>query len=81
MKSLSDLQLHEIGRIAEIDKNLKLRRRLLDLGFVKNEGIEPILQSPFGGMRVYRIKKGKIALRDKDCKRIYLMGEGEKDAD
>lgn len=54
----------------ECDKNLK--NRIYDMGIVKGEKITPVFKSPFGNPTAFLIKDTIIALRKKDCKKIYI---------
>lgn len=69
------LDLLKVGEKAKIDKILctgAIRRRLLDMGFIKDMIVESILKSPSGGMKAYSISGALIALRDSDAKNIYI---------
>ena len=49
-----------------------IRRRLLDLGLVKNTKITPILSSPSKGLRAFYVRGSLIALRDEDSSLIKI---------
>ncbi len=43
---LTDLPINITGKVISLDCTGMIRRRLLDLGIVKNTSITPILKSP-----------------------------------
>ena len=80
MKTLLDAQLNEEVVIKRIVHEASIRRRLMDLGFMKDVLTIPVLDSPSRGMRAYFVKGCKIALRDVDSAGIQLVEEGDEDA-
>lgn len=70
--TLLDLKLNEIGNINNINCSPEIKKRFLDLGFVKDTKISPILTSPSGNIRAYLIKDTLIAIRDEDAKKILI---------
>lgn len=70
--TLSDLKLDEIGIINKINCSSEIKKRFLDLGFVKNTKISPVLTSPSGNIRAYLIKDTLIAIRNEDAKKILI---------
>lgn len=70
--SLDKLPLNENGYIIDLKSNGALRRRMLDLGLVKNTKIKPIFISPSGDPRAYEVRGTVIAIRKKDAKLIEL---------
>ena len=75
MKS-TQLNLLPLGRTAKIvcvDCNNKLKSRLSDLGLYEGNDICPVLKSPLGEPRAYRINEATVALRDADCKKITVI--------
>lgn len=50
----------------------EMKRRLLDLGFVRGAEVTAILDSPSKGMRAYLIKGCKIGLRDAQSSAIHV---------
>ncbi len=50
-------------------------KRLGELGFVLGEEIEPVLISPLGWPRAYRVMGTVTALRKKDAQRIEIDRE------
>ena len=70
--SLDKLPLNENGYIIDLKSEGALRRRMLDLGLVKNTKIKPIFISPSGDPRAYEVRGTVIAIRKKDAKLIEL---------
>lgn len=73
MKCLNDLKMNENGYLKKINSNISLKRRLLDLGFITNTLITPVLINPSGDSRAYEIRGCLIAIRNKDAKNIYII--------
>ena len=70
--TLSDLPLNTKGYINSLNCNGNIRRRLLDLGLVKNSSITPILSSPSGDPRAFEIRGTLIAIRKEDANLINI---------
>ena len=73
MKCLNDLKMNENGYLKKINSNINLKKRLLDLGFITNTLITPVLINPSGDSRAYEIRGCLIAIRNKDAKNIYII--------
>ena len=72
----TQLNLLPLGRTAKVvcvDCNNKLKNRLSDLGLYEGTDICPVLKSPLGEPRAYRINEATVALRDADCKKITVI--------
>ena len=65
--SLNDLNLNQSGYIYNLNCTESVKRRLLDLGLVKNTCITPILDSPSRGLRAFEIRGCLIAIRQEDA--------------
>ena len=72
MKCLDDLEMNTIGYINKIDTNEQLYKRLLDLGFISNTPIKPVLINPTNDSRAYEIRGSLIAIRKSDAERIII---------
>lgn len=72
---LSHLPLGRTARVATVKCNNKLKNRLSDLGLYEGNEVCPVLKSPLGEPRAYRINGATIALRDKDCENITVIFE------
>lgn len=72
MKRLNDLKINEEGIIVKVDTNQNIKRRLMDIGFVKGERVKLILKNFGDNMRAYKIKNTVMALRVNDTKNILI---------
>ena len=70
--SLDKLPLNKEGYIIDLKSEGALRRRMLDLGLVKNTLIKPIFISPSGNPRAYQVRGSIIAIRKNDAKLIEI---------
>ena len=71
-KTLNDLPLNTKGVIKKLNGNGTIRRRLLDLGFVKGASITPVLISPSCDPRAFSIRGTLIAVRKEDADLINI---------
>ncbi len=71
MNKLNDLKINEEATIVSLENN-NLKRRLMDIGFVKNTKVKLILKNFGDSMRAYQIKNTVIALRTSDSKNIIV---------
>ena len=76
--SLDKLPLNSTGYIINLKSEDSLRRRMLDLGLVKNTKIKPIFVSPSGDPTAFEVRGSIIAIRVEDTKLIDLNGESSK---
>jgi ferrous iron transport protein A len=75
--SLNKLPLGSTGKLYYLNiNNSNLKRRLLDLGLVKNTTIKPLYKSPLNDPTSYLIRGSVIALREDDTKNIFVITEG-----
>ena len=72
MKSLNDLKVGCKAKIVDVKAAENIRRRLLDIGFVKDALVEKILISPGKDMVAYYIKGAVIAIRKSDTEKIMV---------
>jgi len=70
--TLNDLPLNTKGYIKNINCTGNIKRRLLDLGFVENSCIIPVLISPSKDPRAFSIKGTLIAIRKEDASLINI---------
>ena len=70
--SLDKLPLNTNGYIIELKSENSLRRRMLDLGLIKDTLITPIFVSPFGDPRAYKVRGVTLAIRKDDAKLIQV---------
>ena len=69
---LTQLELNTTGRIKEIRCNSSIKRRLLDLGFIRNTPITPIMKSIAGDPIAYEIRNIIVAIRAQDADKILV---------
>lgn len=70
--NLSELELHQKGKILDINCKNSIKRRLLDLGMVKGTEVIPVLISPSGDPRAFEVRGTLIAIREDDTKLIEV---------
>lgn len=71
-KTLNQLPLNTKGMIQKLNCQGNIRRRLLDLGFVKGATITPVLISPSQDPRAFSIRGTLIAIRKEDANLITI---------
>lgn len=69
---LNQLQIGSIGRVKLLTSDGITRRRLLDLGLIKNTCVESLRRSPSGDPTAYRIRGAVIALRSEEASKIFV---------
>ena len=69
---LCNLELNKKAKVIDIKCNGLEKRRLLDLGIVKDTVLTPIFKSPFGTPTAYEIRKTVIAIRKENAKKIIV---------
>lgn len=72
MCNLNDITIGEVGIVKELNATGNMRRRLLDIGIVKDTKIECIGKSPSGDPKAFLIRGAVIAIRFEDCKDIIV---------
>lgn len=70
--TLNQLKLENEGKILNIECSENIKRRLLDLGLVKNTNIIPVLISPSGDPKAFEVRGTLIAIREEDTKKIEI---------
>lgn len=70
--NLADLKPGESGVVQALLMAGSQRRRLLDIGLVRNTKVECLGRSPAGDPSAYLIRGAVIALRASDCQQIIL---------
>ena len=75
--SLNDIRIGECAVVKKIGSGCAIRRRLMDIGVVKNTKIECVGISPLGDPRAYLIKGAVIAIRAADSADIMVESTGE----
>lgn len=70
--TLDKVALNSEVIIERISCSEGIRNRIFDMGITEGEKISPILKSPFGDPVAYLSKGTVIALRQKDCNKIFV---------
>lgn len=70
--TLDSLKMGERAIVKEINTELTMKRRLLDIGLTENSSVECVLQSPMGDPMAYWIRGALIAIREEDTKNIVI---------
>lgn len=70
--SLNELNPGEIAVVKELKIRGSIRRRLLDIGLVKDTKIECVGKSPAGDPAAFLIRGAVIAIRSEDMKDIVV---------
>jgi ferrous iron transport protein A len=70
--TLTNLPLNTKGYINSLNCSGNIRRRLLDLGLVKNSSITPVLISPSGDPRAFEVRGTLVAIRKEDTNLIHI---------
>lgn len=60
------------GKVAQLTANGTSRRRMLDLGFIKNTVVEALRRSPSGDPTAYQVRGAVIALRSEEASNILV---------
>lgn len=72
LRSLNELAVGEHAEVVAICAPPSVRKRLLDLGFVKGALVTLALVSLFGDPKAYYIAGAVIAVRDCDAKEVSV---------
>ena len=70
--NLNDVKPGQRARIRELTAQGSIRRRLLDIGLVKDTEVECLGKSPLGDPCAYLIRGAVIAIRSEDCRGILI---------
>lgn len=69
---LCDILPGERVVIEKIKSDTQLKKRLLDIGFIKETKAECVGISPFGDPKAFLVRGSVIALREEDSKNIFV---------
>ena len=72
MRNLNELKINEESTIVSVNTDTNIKRRLMDIGFVKGEKVKLLLKNFGDNMRAYKIKNTVMALRVSDTKNILI---------
>ena len=75
MKNIGDMRPGEKGKVIKLATPLNMRRRFLDIGLIENTDIKCVGKSPLGGLSAFLIRGAVIAIRDEDCKTVFISGK------
>lgn len=70
--TLDKLPLNTSGIVTKINMSGPIYRRILDLGIVNGTKITPLFKSPFSNPTAYEVRNTILAIRNSDCKNIYI---------
>ncbi len=74
-KTLAELGVGQRARVRALQSGGALRRRLLDIGLIKDTAVECVGIGPAGDPRAYLIRGAVIAIRTQDGKDILIAEE------
>lgn len=69
---LNDLKINDKAIITKVDAGENIKRRLLDMGFVKGTLVQKVLVSSGDNMVAYFVKGAVVAIRRDDTKDIEV---------
>lgn len=72
IKSLAFLPVGEKARVLSVENGGNMKRRLQDLGVIRDTEIGCVLDSISGDIKVYMIRGAYIAIRKSDAEQILL---------
>ena len=75
MLRFNELAPGGVGRVAGLETEGAMRRRLLELGLVAGTRVRCLGRSPLGDPSAYEIRGAVIALRDRDSAGVLVEGE------
>ncbi len=71
-KALSDLKVHDKGRVRQVTGQSQLKKKLLDMGVLPGSGFEVLRVAPLGGPVEIRIKGYNLSLRKEEAKQVSV---------
>lgn len=72
MQTLDMLSVGEQCVIKKLNEKSNMFGRFTDLGLISGTRVECVGKSPCGDPKAYLIRGAVIAIRDKDCKDIFV---------
>ena len=69
---LSDIEPGERATVLSVGEPGSIRRRLMDIGFLRDATVECVGRSPLGDPAAYRICGAIIAIRNRDARHIIV---------
>ncbi len=77
MRTLCELQPGQRAFVCALRTRGGMRRRLMDIGLIRNTEVECLGRSPGGDPSAFLIRGAVIALRQADCAQILLEDNRE----
>jgi len=77
-KRLSELDPGEKGVITRVYGTGATRRRILDMGLVKDTEIAVVRRAPLGDPVEFLLKGYNLSLRREEAEKVYVLVEGSK---
>lgn len=74
-KRLSDLEPGEKGVVTRVVGAGATRRRMLDMGLVKNTKITVVRRAPLGDPVEFLLKEYNLSLRREEAEKVYVLVE------
>ena len=74
---LSELQTGERGVVVRVAGHGAFRKRIIEMGFIKDVTVEAILNAPLKDPIKYRIMNFEVSLRRSDAEKIEIVSESE----
>lgn len=71
--TLKEIKPGQCAVVSELRSTGCMRRRLLDIGLIKNTKVECLGRSPGGDPSAYLIRGAVIAIRSEDCDNILVL--------
>lgn len=66
------LPIGSMGRVDNLSAAENTRRRMLDLGFIRNTIVKALQKSPSGDPTAYQVRGAVIALRSEEAAKIMV---------
>lgn len=76
-KRLSDLEPGQAGTVVRIEGKGATRRRIMDMGIVKDSTIQVIRRAPLGDPIEFELRGYNLSLRKREAENVYVSMEGE----
>lgn len=70
--NLNNLPVGSYGLVKKLTAQGSIRRRMLDLGIIKDTIVESLRKSPSGDPIAYEIRGAVIALRSEEASKIFV---------
>lgn len=71
--TLADMNKNQSGIISHIDSEFEIKRRLLDLGFIKGNEVKFERKNIFGSPIAFNIEGSVVALRKPDAAKVGVI--------